>query len=362
MTVGRTAEAVREVAEAIAKLSQGRSLTYMEVCGTHTMAVRRNGLHELLPQNVHLISGPGCPVCVTPVDYIDHALALALQHDVVLATFGDLVRVPGSESSLERVRARGARVEVVYSPLEALELARRNRPRPVVFLGVGFETTAPGVAASILAAAKEGLENYAVLSAHKVIPPAMEVLAQAEEIGLDGFMCPGHVSTIIGMEPYRPIAEEHGLPCVITGFEPLDIMQGLLMLVRQSVEGRSEVENQYARVVRPEGNPKARAIMEEAFVPADTRWRGLGSIPASGLVIAPRWAEHDAAVRFPVELPEPKEPRGCRCGEILKGLIEPPDCPLFGEACTPATPVGACMVSSEGTCAAYYKYRSVSQS
>ncbi len=361
-TLSSLADEVRSLAEAIAALAADRPLRYMEVCGTHTMAVRRSGLHALLPESVKLISGPGCPVCVTPVGYLDHALALAEQHDVILATFGDLVRVPGSHSSLERARAEGARVEVVYSPLEALDLARRNPGDQVVFLGVGFETTAPGIAASLLAARSEGLRNYSVLSAHKVIPPAMELLAQSEELGLDGFMCPGHVSTIIGTQAYQPLAQEYGLPCVVTGFEPLDIMQGLLMLVRQSVEGRAEVENQYVRVVRPEGNPRARAFLERAFVPEDATWRGLGTIPGSGLAVAPELADLDAAVRFAVTLPEPVEPRGCRCGEILKGLIEPPDCPLFGKACTPTTPVGACMVSSEGTCAAHFKYRSVDAS
>ena len=250
-------------------------------------------------------------------------------------------------------------MEVVYSPLDALALARRRPDRQVVFLGVGFETTAPTVAAAIRQAKKEGLENFSVLGAHKVIPPAMELLSSADDLALDGFLCPGHVSTIIGTKAYDPIAKDHGLPCVVAGFEPLDILQGLVMLVAQIREGRSDVENQYRAVVRPEGNPRAMAVMEEVFEPADTIWRGLGTIPASGLEIRDEFSDYDAARRFEVDLPDPVEPKGCLCGEMLKGTKQPADCPLFGKACTPRRPVGACMVSSEGTCAAHYRYQMV---
>jgi len=355
-------EQISELAETLAKLAPKEPVTFMEVCGTHTMAVRRNGLPSLFPETVRLISGPGCPVCVTPVGYVDHALALAEQPDVTITTFGDLIRVPGSFSSLERARAQGASVEVVYSPLDALALARRRPDRQVVFLGVGFETTAPTAAAAIRQAAKEGLENFSVLGAHKVIPPAMELLASAPDLALDGFLCPGHVSTIIGTEAYRPIAEDFGLPCVVAGFEPLDVMQGLVMLTAQVRSGRSDVENQYRSVVRPEGNPRAMAVIEELFEPEDTTWRGLGTIPASGLKIREEFAHYDAARRFQVDLPQPVEPKGCLCGEILKGTRQPADCPLFGSRCTPRNPVGACMVSSEGTCAAHYRYQMVENS
>ncbi len=354
-----TREQIRALADSLAKIAPDRPVTFMEVCGTHTMAVRRNGLPALFPETVRLISGPGCPVCVTPVGYVDHALALAKRPEITLTTFGDLIRVPGSHQSLEELRAQGASVEVVYSPLDALALARRRPDRQVVFLGVGFETTAPTVAAAIRQAKKEGLENFSVLGAHKVIPPAMELLSSADDLALDGFLCPGHVSTIIGTKAYDPIAKDHGLPCVVAGFEPLDILQGLVMLVAQIREGRSDVENQYRAVVRPEGNPRAMAVMEEVFEPADTIWRGLGTIPASGLEIRDEFSDYDAARRFEVDLPDPVEPKGCLCGEMLKGTKQPADCPLFGKACTPRRPVGACMVSSEGTCAAHYRYQMV---
>jgi len=353
----------REHLEALSRWN-GRRLTFMEVCGTHTMAAARSGLRNALPEKIRLISGPGCPVCVTPVGYVDHALALAARPEVTVATFGDLVRVPGSvrsggeggPPSLDRARAGGADVRVVYSPLDALALARDLTGREVVFLGVGFETTAPAIAAALKQAQDEGLGNFSVLGAHKTVPEAMGVLASADDLALDGFLCPGHVSVVLGPEPYEPLAAEHGIPCVIAGFEPVEILRGLVALVAQAAGGVARVENCYGGAVRPGGNPKARAVMEEVFQPADAEWRGIGVIPHSGLEIREAYAGLDAARRFEVSLPEPVEPAGCRCGEVLRGVLDPADCPLFGTACTPEDPQGACMVSSEGSCAARYHY------
>ncbi|MCP4673971.1 MAG: hydrogenase formation protein HypD [Deltaproteobacteria bacterium] len=343
---------------------KGRSLTFMEVCGTHTMAAARSGLHAVLPESIRLISGPGCPVCVTPVGYVDHAIALARIPEVTIATFGDLVRVPGSVDdgsvsappTLANARAEGADVRVVYSPLDALALARRDRQRQVVFLGVGFETTAPTLAASILQAADEGLDNLSLLSAAKTIPEAMEVLASSDELALDGFLCPGHVSIILGSDVYRPVAEKYGLACAIAGFEPVEILQGIAALIDQIENDKARVDNCYAGAVTKNGNEKARATMYRAFKPSDSTWRGIGTIPGSGLDIREAYSQHDATRRFDVAVPSPMEPKGCRCGDILRGVIDPTDCGLFGTKCTPDAPRGACMVSSEGSCAARYHY------
>ncbi|TLM66317.1 MAG: hydrogenase formation protein HypD [Deltaproteobacteria bacterium] len=331
-------------------------LTLMEVCGTHTMAICQHGIRTLLPDQIRLISGPGCPVCVTPVDYVDHAVALARRPGTIIATFGDMVRVPGSSSSLGREQAAGATVRVVYSPLDAVALAERHPDRTVVFLGVGFETTTPTIAGAVVTARRKGLGNFFVLCAHKTIPVPMAVLADDPELKVDGYLCPAHVSAIIGAEAYRPLAETHRVPCVITGFEPLDILQGVLMLARQIVAGEARVETQYRRVVRPEGNRKAQELLAAVFEPCDAAWRGIGIIPGSGLRLRPEYAAFDAAVQLPVAVEPPREHAGCLCGEILKGKVRPGDCPLFRTACTPEEPVGACMVSSEGTCAAEYKY------
>lgn len=342
----------------IKELVAGRTepLTFMEVCGTHTMSIYQYGLRSLLPPQVRLISGPGCPVCVTPNGYVDRAVALCRLSGVIVATFGDMVRVPGSSSSLLEERAKGADVRIVYSPLDAVALAAKNPDRKVVFLGVGFETTAPTIAGSILAAKQQGLTNYFVLAAHKTIPIPMEVLASDPELQVDGYLCPAHVSVVIGADAYRFLAEERGVPCVVTGFEPVDVMQGVEMLVRQVVEGKPRVEIQYSRVVKREGNRKAQGVIAEVLTPFDAPWRGIGVIPGSGLRIADAYAEFDAEKAIPVAVEETREHAGCLCGEILKGKVSPFDCPLFGTACTPESPVGACMVSSEGTCAAAYKY------
>ena len=354
----RDRELVRGLAEKLARLVAGRPapMTFMEVCGTHTMAIYRFGLRSLLPPEVRLISGPGCPVCVTPNDYLDRAIALCRLPGVITTTFGDMMRVPGSSSSLMEERAKGADIRIVYSPLDAVAIAVANPDRQVIFLGVGFETTAPTVAGSILAAEAKGLANYFVLASHKTIPIPMQVLTSDPELGLDGYLCPAHVSAIIGVDAYRPLAEELHTPCVITGFEPADVLQGVLMLAEQVIRGESRVETQYSRVVRPEGNPKARAILAQLFEPCDVPWRGIGVIPGSGLKLQERYARFDAEKMLPVEVEPTRDHPGCRCGEVLKGKLSPFDCPLFGTACTPEAPVGACMVSSEGTCAAAYKY------
>jgi hydrogenase expression/formation protein HypD len=345
---------------------RGKDLTFMEVCGTHTMAAARAGLRQLLPASIRLISGPGCPVCVTPVGYVDHAMALAALPGVTITTFGDLLRVPGSARgpkrtaapSLATARAAGGDVRVVFSPLDALALARAHPERQVVFLGVGFETTAPTLAAAVLQAAASGLENFSMLVAAKTIPTPLEVLASSPELRLDGLLCPGHVSVVLGSEIYRPLCERFRLPCAIAGFEPVEMLRGLGALVDQVRSGEARVDNCYPGAVRPGGNPKARAAIERAFRPVDSVWRGLGPIPHSGLALRDELSAYDAARRFEVKLPAPVEPAGCRCGDVLRGVLDPADCPLFGGLCTPEQPQGACMVSSEGSCAARYQYRS----
>lgn len=346
------------LAERIRRLAadQSRPLTFMEVCGTHTMAIHRYGLAGLLPPQVRLISGPGCPVCVTASDYIDRAIAYARLPDITVATFGDMARVPGSSSCLLEERARGGDIRIVHSPLDAVELAARQPHRRVIFLGVGFETTTPTVAASILVAAEKNLRNYLVLSAHKTILPAMRSLAADPDLGLDGFICPAHVSAVIGSEAYRSLAQAFGVPCVVTGFEPADILCGIEMLVRQAIEGRPTVENEYGRVVTASGNRQAQAVMAAVFTPGDARWRGLGVVPGSGQDIREEFRVYDAKQQVEVELEVTREPPGCLCGEILKGKLAPADCPLFGGACTPQAPAGPCMVSSEGACAAAHAY------
>ncbi len=351
----RDAEAVRRTAEEIAETTGG-AYTFMEVCGGHTMAVHRFGLLSLLPDCVRLISGPGCPVCVTEGSYINRAIAYAREPGVTVATFGDLLRVPGSSASLESERSRGGDVRVVYSSLDAVEIAAAEPGRRVVFLGIGFETTAPTTAASLIEARERGLANFLVLSGHKLMPPAMEALA-GDDVGIDGYLCPGHVSTVAGTEMYRSLAEKYGLSCVVSGFEPVDIMRSLLMLVRQREEGRAEVENEYSRLVRSGGNPKALELMERVFRPRSAIWRGLGELPESGLGLREEFSPFDAEMQLEVEPEASSEEPGCICDSILKGLATPLECSLFAHSCSPAHPVGACMVSSEGACAAYYRYR-----
>ncbi len=349
--------AVRALAETIRREAARLRdpVTIMEVCGSHTHAIARAGLRSVLPENLRLISGPGCPVCVTPVDWLDRAVALARREDVILATFGDLMRVPSSGPTLEAVRSEGAPVEIVYSPRDALELARAHPDRRVVFLAVGFETTAPTIAAALVEAEREGLPNFSILPGNKTMPRPMELIAADPGIGVDGFLLPGHVSVITGSDCFGFLAAEYGLPGTVVGFTPVDVLRGVLEIVRQRLRGQARVVNLYGRVVTPGGNAAARRLLEQVFVPAPATWRGLGEIPDSGLDPAPAWSHRDART-LEVDLPEPREPEGCRCGEVLKGLIDPPQCPLFDTVCTPEDPVGACMVSSEGSCAAWHRH------
>ncbi len=347
----------QKLARRIREVAGKEPINLMEVCGTHTMSIHKFGIKGLLPQNIRLISGPGCPVCVTPNPYLDRAISLSLKKNVLIATFGDMLRVPGSTRSLEQVRAQGGRVKMVYSPIDALNLATENPGIQVVFLAVGFETTSPTIAATVWEAEQKGIENFLVLVGHKLIPPAMKALVADPRIKISGFLCPAHVSAIIGLEPYQFLARDYKIPCVVVGFEPLDILQGILMLAEMIVSGKAEVQNQYRRVVRPQGNRKAQEILDKTFEPADSEWRGLGKIPSSGCRLKPELGHRDAEQAIAVEVEPAKEHRGCKCGEVLQGLIEPPRCPLYGRACNPEKPIGPCMVSSEGTCAAYFKYQ-----
>ena len=330
-----------------------RTYNFMEVCGTHTMAIFRFGLRDILPRNINLISGPGCPVCVTPNEFIDKAITLSRRKNIIIATFGDMLKVPGSYSSLEKERARGAYVKMIYSSIDALDLAKKDPAKEIVFLGVGFETTAPTVAQSILVAKKENICNYSVLCAHKTMPQALKVLTEDPRLKIDGFLLPGHVSAIIGARPYEFLAKR-GKACVITGFEPLDILQAILMLLRQRTP---KVEVQYTRIINKAGNALAKNSIKIVFKEGDSIWRGIGAIKNSGLKIRDKFSEFDSEKRFKVQAPVARDHAGCICGDVIKGLKRPPECKLFGKLCNTEHPVGACMVSSEGTCAAYYKYR-----
>ena len=330
--------------------------TLMEVCGTHTVAIARNGIRSLMPEGCRLASGPGCPVCVTSNHDIDAVIALARVPEVILTTFGDMTRVPGSTSSLLKEQAAGRDVRIVYSPLDALNIAKENPERQVVFVGVGFETTTPLIATAIKRAKAMGLENFSVFAAHKNMPNAMDVLMRDPNLKVDALILPGHVSTIIGMEPWRFLAEKYGIPGVITGFEPLDVLEGIAMIMRQLHEGRAEIENAYTRGVMPQGNPVALAAIDEVFETCTATWRGLGPIEGSGYRIRDEFAQFDALRRFEPAIEPTQEPKGCRCGDVLRGIMAPDECPLFRKVCTPENPVGPCMVSSEGSCAAYFRY------
>ncbi|HSK04992.1 MAG TPA: hydrogenase formation protein HypD [Kofleriaceae bacterium] len=355
-------------ARAIAEAAT-RPWRIMEVCGGQTHAIARFGLEELLPPGptgIELLHGPGCPVCVTPAEVLDRAIALARRPEVVLCSYGDMLRVPGSATDLRTAKAEGADVRVVYSALDALALARALPDREVVFLAIGFETTAPGHALAAHQARREGVRNFSLLVSHVLVPPALEAILGDPDHRVDGFLAAGHVCTIMGAAEYEPVADRHRVPIVITGFEPVDILHGLLLCVRQLEAGRAEVENAYARAVRPGGNPGAQAMIREVFARRDQRWRGIGEIPASGLALAPAYADLDADRRFapapgerpPGEAAPAAEPdRGCRSGLVLVGKLKPPQCPAFGTRCTPERPLGATMVSSEGACAAYYRHR-----
>ncbi|MFP4109876.1 MAG: hydrogenase formation protein HypD [Desulfonatronovibrio sp.] len=330
---------------------------FMEVCGTHTVAIFQSGIRTLLPEEIVHLSGPGCPVCVTHDREIAAYLSLA-EKNITIATFGDLIKVPGpGGKNLKMAQAEGAKIKVVYSAFDALDMAANNPGEQVVFLGVGFETTAPTVAATIKLAKERGVKNFSVLSFHKLVPPALKALAADQDIRVDGLLLPGHVSTIIGLKPYLFLAEDFAMPGVIGGFEPLDILQAILIMIRQKNKGAAEVVNNYKRAVSDQGNPRAADTMHQVFESTDALWRGLGTIPGSGLSIRREYRDFDASLIFDQSLPQVDEIPGCKCGEVLKGLMSPDKCPLFGTRCTPAKPVGPCMVSTEGSCAAYYKYR-----
>jgi len=328
----------------------------MEFCGGHTVTIFRYGIRQVLPKTIEMVSGPGCPICVTANADLDKAIALAQIPDVIIATFGDMLKVPGSYSSLQEVKADSADVRMVYSTMDALNLAEENPAKSVVFLGIGFETTAPTIAASILQAEEEGIRNYYVLSMHKLCPPVIQTILDSGEVKLHGLICPGHVSAIIGSYPWEFIARDYGIPCVVSGFEPLDILRCVDMLVAQIESGESKVEIAYRRGVRPEGNRQALKLMEQVFEPCPAQWRGMGEVPDSGLKLRKEYQHFDAEFAFDIVSGPTYEPKGCICGDILRGVKTPLDCTLFGKACTPEYPVGPCMVSSEGSCSAYYLY------
>lgn len=333
----------------------------MEVCGTHTMAIAKSGIRSMLPEKVKLLSGPGCPVCVTPPQVIDAVLDLAMRPEITIATYGDMVRVPGSRpgDSLQRRRALGAKLLVVYSPVDAVEYAKENPDREVVFLGVGFETTAPGTAAAVLTAKEEKVKNFSVLSMLKTVEPALRALMKTEDFKVQGFLCPGHVGTIIGEKGFAFLPEEYQMPAVIAGFEPEDILLSVYLLLRQIAEGRPRVENQYKRAVSPKGNVLAQNMIGRCLEPRADLWRGLGRIENSGLGFRAEFSDFDAEKKFSIRYGEETGPSACRCGDVICGRISPSRCPMFGKRCTPEDPVGPCMVSSEGACAAAYKYQSV---
>lgn len=347
----------QKIISAISHMDIGQA-DLMEVCGTHTMSIAKSGLKSMLPSGIRLLSGPGCPVCVTPEETIDAILDLSMENDVIIATYGDMIRVPGSRQgdNLASRRAQGARVEMVYSAMDSVTLAAENPEKQVVFLGAGFETTAPGTAAAVKTAAEKKIKNYSVFSMLKKVEPALRALIEEEGFNVKGFICPGHVATIIGEKGFRFLAEEYGMPSVISGFEPADILISVYRLAKQINEGRAVLENEYARAVRPEGNPAALSIMDGCLEPEDDLWRGLGMIPDSGLKLKKAYAAYDAGAKFGIRIIQSEKKSICRCGDVIRGKISPSMCPLFGTVCTPEDPVGPCMVSSEGACAAEFKY------
>jgi len=354
----RDAEQAQALATQIAALCEpGRQYKFMEVCGGHTHTIYKHGLEDYLPENVTLVHGPGCPVCVIPMGRVDDAIAIASRPEVIMTSFGDMMRVPGGDGSFFDAKAAGADIRMVYSPLDALKVARNNPDRSVVFMAIGFETTAPSTAMTVLRAAAEGLTNFSVFCNHVTIIPAIKAILDSPDLRLDGFLGPGHVSTVIGCRPYEFIARDYGKPLVCAGFEPLDILQSVYMLMRQLAEGRAEVENQYTRVVPWDGNARAlRAIGEVMALRPYFEWRGLGFISHSALGVRDAYAAYDAERLFDVPGVRVADPKACQCGEVLKGVLKPWECKVFGTACTPETPIGTCMVSSEGACAAYYNF------
>ena len=353
----RRPELIGPLVKEIEQRSEGRTLKIMEVCGGHTHAIYKHGLEDLLPKSIDLVHGPGCPVCVIPMGRIDDAIALARQPGVIFTTFGDMMRVPGSQGSLLDAKAEGADVRFVYSPLDALKLARQNPDRQVIFFAIGFETTAPSTAATVLRARAEGLRNFSVFCNHVIIVPAIKAILDSPGMQLRGFIGPGHVSTIIGLRPFDFVPERYGLPMVVSGFEPTDILQSIVMILRQIDEQRPSVENQYARVVRSDGSAGGLAVLAETMeLRPFFEWRGLGFISQSAMKLRPEFADWDAEARFAVPGVRVTDPKACQCGEVLKGVIKPWECKVFGTACTPDRPIGTCMVSPEGACAAYFTY------
>jgi hydrogenase expression/formation protein HypD len=355
LTEYRNPELVGQYVEEIRRVVR-RPWTIMEVCGGQTHSLVKNGLLQLLPESVRMVHGPGCPVCVTPLHLIDKAVYLAEERGVILCSYGDMLRVPGSKRSLLESKAAGADVRILYSPLEAVNIARAHPGREVVFFAVGFETTAPANALSVVQAQLTGVNNYSILASHVLVPPAIEAVMNDEAASIQGFLAAGHVCTIMGTAEYAPIVERYRIPIVVTGFEPADLLQGILMTVRQLEQGVYRLENQYSRVVKPEGNPEARRVIERVFEIADREWRGIGNIPFSGYELRPEFAEFDANRRFQVNLEKAPESAECIAGQVLKGIKKPHECPQFGKKCTPQRPLGAPMVSSEGACAAYYHF------
>ena len=337
-----------------------KPIKLMEVCGTHTVAIFRHGIRGVIPKEIILLSGPGCPVCVTPIKDVDIAIAISKKDGYILTTFGDMMRVPGSrKQSLFHAQAEGANISIVYSPMDALDIAIKNKDKKVVFFATGFETTSPSIAGTLYQAEHAGIKNFFVYSAHKVVPPALKALINSPDLKIDGFILPGHVSTIIGSKPYEFIATEYKIPSVITGFDADDILTSIMMLLAQIAEGRAEIEIQYTSVVKPEGNRKAVELINEYFEPCDAKWRGIGVIPGSGLKLKKSRKHLDINSILKIDVSESHEPKGCQCGYVLRGIKIPTECKMFGKACTPEHPVGACMVSTEGSCAAYYKYSGV---
>lgn len=358
LTEYRDPEQARRCLEEIHRVTT-RPWTLMEICGGQTHSLVRNGIPDLLPQTISMVHGPGCPVCVTPVSIINEAIYLAQQPGIIFCSFGDMLRVPGTEKSLLDIKAAGADIRVLYSPLEAVQLARENPGKEVVFFAVGFETTAPVNALSVIQAEQLGIANYSILASHVLVPPAMEALLNDRENRINAFLAAGHVCTIMGMDEYYPIAEKYKVPVVVTGFEPLDLLQGILMAVLQLEKGEYKVENQYSRAVLPEGNKRAAGAIQEVFSVSDRTWRGIGAIPQSGYEVNTRYKKFNARLRFSLDLPFAEENTACISGAIMKGLKKPVQCPQFGKLCKPEHPLGAPMVSSEGACAAYYQYAAV---
>jgi hydrogenase expression/formation protein HypD len=348
---------LKQIEKVTRQLAPDRPIKIMEICGGHTHAIFKSGLESLLPEAIELVHGPGCPVCIMPRGKLDEAIAIAQNPNVILTTFGDAMRVPGSRQNLLQAKALGADIRLVYSPLDSLKIAKVNPDKAIVFFGIGFETTAPSTALTVLQAEKEGIKNFSLFCNHVRVVPAMEALLENPDLQLDGFVGPGHVSMVIGTEPYEIIAKKYHKPLVVAGFEPLDVLQALWMVLQQLAEGRCEIENQYTRLVQNSGNAIALQAMNQVFeVREQFEWRGLGDIPQSGLKMRTEYADFDAEVKFPVSYQSVADHKACQCGEILKGVLKPWQCKVFGTACTPENPIGACMVSSEGACAAYYKY------